>query len=177
MYLRARYEIMLSCWNEVVAKRPSFTDLQTSLDRMLAAQSDNTYIDFSINPTNLCYQVADEMTATPASNGLLHVMPRGSNRGSKVISRPVSCISGKISPTSSMHPLKDVPDSHPGAPRKFARTPSPTMEKPHMSNPASAGADGKDEGRRPRSMMLLQGRSEERSKVLDDDRYKTLHRG
>lgn len=152
---------MLSCWNEVASKRPSFLYLQMNLDRMLAAESNNAYIDFSINPENLCYQVADEVTS-PTSDGLVRARLRDSRHGS----RPLSMASNRISPSPSAN-LKESSASHAGPPQRFARTPSPTVEKPHASNSLGFGDEGKD-GRRPHSMMLLQSRSG--NAATDDDR-------
>lgn len=147
---------MLSCWNEDVTKRPTFKDLQTTLDRMLAARSDNTYIDFSINPENLCYQVADE--ADPPSDKFLRTESLSTKRRSKIGSRPDSGASNIATPSAC---LKEAS----AAPKRFARTPSPTIEKPHATKPSDLSVEG--EGRRPRSMMLLQGRSEA---PAEDDR-------
>ena len=155
-----RYEIMLSCWNEEVTKRPSFKDLQTTLDHLLAAESNNTYIDFSIDPENLCYQVADEVVP-PSSNGLLHTETRSSKQRSRFGSRPGSDASNKVTPSSSSNCLED---SQPSPPRRYARTPSPTIEKPHVTN---LGGESREESRRPRSMMLLWSSS---ATPADDDR-------
>ena len=144
---------MLSCWNEMVTKRPTFNNLHMSFDRMLAAESNNTYIDFVINPENLCYQVVDEV-ASPTSNGFLRTVSRS---GSKITSRPVSDASSRRSPSP---PAKEVPASYSGRPRRFARTPSPTMEKFNLDG-------GREDSRRPRSMMLLQ----RKEAADDDDRY------
>ncbi len=160
---------MLSCWNEDVTKRPSFKDLQTNLDRLLAAESNSTYIDFSINPDNLCYQVADEIVPSP--NGLLHTGPRSSKRISRVSSRPPSIASGKISPSSSVNHPQGMSASQRGGPppRRFARTPSPTLQKPHAADSLGGGGDQR-ETRRPRSMMILKGNAEA-APSSEDDRY------
>ena len=148
-----RYEIMLSCWNETVPQRPSFATLRAKLDQMLSAEGNNPYVDFSINPNNLCYQVADDADASP--NGLLHALPSGNKRRSQISSKRSSVTSfHNISPSGS------IGRSASPAPRvRWARTPSPKVEKPHAANPMCV-----EEKERPRSMMLL------RNTATDDDR-------
>ncbi len=49
---------MLSCWKENVPDQPSFADLQEMFDSMLA--QDNPYINFSIDPNKLYYNIDAE---------------------------------------------------------------------------------------------------------------------
>ena len=136
---------MLSCWHEGVAQRPSFSNLQSKLDRMLSAEGNSPYLDFNINPSDLCYQVADEInhgTGHPPNNLPL---PSGDKRKS-IISRSSLHME---SPTSSMC-SQLVHDS-------------PTIEKPHTYLLQEG-----DERRRPHSMMLLQRQTPAQ---VDDDRY------
>lgn len=155
---------MLSCWNEDVTKRPSFKHLQTTLDRLLAAKSSNTYIDFSINPENLCYQVADE-EGPSTRNNFLNAETRASKRRSRMSNRPASNASSNVSPSPSGTCLEEISPPQPGATHRGARTPSPTMEKML----ASKSLDVAEGSRRPRSMMLLQ--SNTATTTADDDRW------
>ena len=152
---QCRYELMLSCWNENVPQRPSFAKLQTTLDKMLEIEVNNPYIDFSINPNSLCYQVADE---NEPANGLLQITQPGANKRN---SRLGSGLSMNISRSSSKSLLPESPTSSLGG------CTSPTLEKPHgiAFEEEESGA-----GRRPRSMMLLRGRSPSQRKP-DEDRY------
>ena len=151
-----RYEVMLSCWNETVPQRPTFSELQTKFDRMLSAEGNNPYIDFSINPNSLCYQVAD-VDEGDISDDHLQVAPPGANRRSIIsgrarlgseLSANVSCSSSRqVSPASSIDLEK------PGlAP--------PTPEKALTVNTGGSG-------RRPHSMVLPRARSPQR---VDEDR-------
>ncbi len=49
---------MLSCWKENVPDRPAFADLQEMFDSML--EQDNPYINFSIDPDKLYYNIDAE---------------------------------------------------------------------------------------------------------------------
>lgn len=143
-----RYDIILSCWNEDVAKRPSFKDLQTSLNHFLVAKSGNFYVDFSINPQNSCYlQVVDE--AEPPFDRIFRTESHSSKR-SKIGSKS-SCSASNIAA-----PLKEVSGLQTVGPRRYARTSSLSIEKTLVSNPLNL----RKEGRRPRSTMLLQNRSQ-----------------
>lgn len=153
---------MLTCWNETVSLRPSFSDLQAKLDRMLSTEGNNPYIDFSINPNNLCYQVADESDAQ--SNGLLHIQPNGTKIRNQLSFRRGSNTSVNISHSSSKNLLQGSRSPSPSL--RCARTPSPTMEKPHATNSCF---EVEESSRRPRSMMLLRGR--DMSQKTDDDRF------
>lgn len=160
---------MLSCWNETVPQRPSFASLQAKLDRMLSAEGSNPYIDFSINPNNLCYQVADD-TDTP-SNGFLHVQSSGNKRRSQLSSQHGSDSSVNISMGQSCHSSsRSLCRTSSAAPKvRWTRTPSPTFEKPRAANPPGFAG----EGRRPRSVMLLRsggGGGGGASQTADDDR-------
>lgn len=152
---------MLSCWNESVPNRPSFANLQTELDRLLSAEGSSQYIDFSINPNDLCYQVDDE---NDTLNNHLRVALPGANRRSSRLERELS---PNISRSSSKSFLQDSPTSSIGADMMKSGSASPTLEKPQAMNPLSFLSE-KDSGRRPRSMMLLRNQSP--SQKLDEDR-------
>lgn len=64
------YEIMLSCWNESVSKRPTFITLQSKFEHMLLSV-ENVYIDFSIDPEVLCCteETNDDCHASPTEIG------------------------------------------------------------------------------------------------------------
>ena len=153
---------MLSCWNEAVPQRPSFTNLQTKLDRLLSTEGSNPYIDFSINPNNLCYQVADE---NDTANTHLNVAQPGANRRSILSGKLGSDLSVNASHSSCKSLLQDSPTSSVSADMMKAGRASPTLEKPHAS---LLGGGITESSRRPRSMMVLRGQSP--SQKLDEDR-------
>lgn len=154
---------MLSCWNEVVPHRPSFANLQTKLDHILSAEGNNPYMDFSINPNSLCYQVADEMDMP---NNLLHVtQSAAANRRSVISSKLGSDLSVNTVHSSSKSIVQDSPASSMGGSDIMKGCASPT--KPHATNPLGFLED-EGSSRRPRSMMLLGRRSPTHN--MDEDR-------
>ena len=134
---------MLSCWHEGVAQRPSFSNLQTKLDCMLSVEGNSPYIDFNINPSDLCYQVADEInhgTGHPP-NSLL--VPSGDKRKSIVSSR----FGSQASSRSSLH--MESPNSSMCSQLGKSIQDSPTIERPRAMFQEGDGS------RRPHSMVSL----------------------
>ncbi|KAL5497189.1 hypothetical protein EMCRGX_G013614 [Ephydatia muelleri] len=59
------YDIMLECWRQSAAERPSFSQLKAKFDAMLLSQEDNPYIQFNINVAMPYYH-----THPPAEGGV-----------------------------------------------------------------------------------------------------------
>ena len=173
-----RYEIMLSCWTESVPQRPTFATLQKQLDHMLAAEGSNPYIDFSINPNSLCYQVADEMepsanattTATATGDAAVEghlLVARNAGRSTSSLSRTSSADISRASSKKSLQqgnsPVSSVGSDL--ALKSGRASPTGFPEKPHGLSAEESGDGGIQ---RPRSMMLLRGQSPSRKE--DEDR-------
>ena len=62
------YEIMLNCWIDNPTKRPTFSDLRSKFDGLLASVHSNPYIDLKTNDQKDIYNFElkdDDIQATP----------------------------------------------------------------------------------------------------------------
>jgi len=175
---------MLSCWQENSSQRPTFNALKLKFNDILSSHGSNTYVDFCIDPNQLCYKKEDDTDVLPSYKNLLHPL-LGSDRRSKAISSCGSSLEAVSTINASASPQ--------GSPRLGSRAngdiqpngvvaKSPSMEKLSIGLLQLPKPRG---DKRPNSMMLLkqsqeygQSGNNSRSGVdlhkasgSDDDRY------
>ena len=173
-YSDSSYDIMLSCWQESPSQRPTFNSLKLKFNDILSSHGSNTYVDFCIDPNQLCYKNEEDTDIPPAYKNLLHPA-MGNDRRSKANSP-----AGSLEAVS----IRKASASPQGSPRLGNSRPnglvakSPSMEKLSTGNLQLPKRSG---DRRPNSMMLLKQNQEcehrrrsgidQHNSGSEDDRY------
>lgn len=67
--------MMLSCWNEVPRKRPSFVQLRTTIDSLLLAGRKGDYIEFSLDSNRMSALFESTSEQTSSTPGLMDASP------------------------------------------------------------------------------------------------------
>ena len=154
------YNIMLSCWQEDSAQRPTFQVLKSNFNDILASHGSDAYVDFCIDPNQLYYNTEEEPEAPPSIN-LIH--------SSTTIDKSKDVSSVRSFEAFALRKTTSAPEDSPRLKRQPNErvTHYPSVEKfPSDQHPS------KDD-RRPNSMMLLQHNYEQKKfKVSGIDKDK-----
>ena len=75
MHSRFSYEIMLNCWNDSPTKRPTFSDLRSKFDNLLASVHSNPYIDLKTDDRQDIYNLELEEEDNAQGASVKHSSP------------------------------------------------------------------------------------------------------